>query len=74
MGSNPLMLIPQLPKAVDWQRKYLQEWRALIRAQREILDAQEHLLNQQEAYLSKLERKTTPDAPAKPPAKRRASR
>lgn len=74
MGSNPLILISQLPKAVDWQRKYVQEWRALIRAQREILDAQEHLLNQQDQFLDKLEKRTTQDEPAKPPVKRRASR
>lgn len=49
------MLVPPPPKASDWQKQYLEDWRALIKAQRKILDAQEYLLDQQEKYLAKLE-------------------
>lgn len=69
--DETLTLLKQPPKASDWQKKYLEEWRALIKAQRTILDAQEHLLDQQDKYLTKLEKRqqrlehATDDRPAR---------
>jgi hypothetical protein len=63
--SSPLTLVPPPPKANEWQKQYLAEWRALIRAQRKILDAQEYLLNQQEKFLTKLEADSEPKKPTR---------